>query len=167
MLIYNEIIKQIIMPLLNFNTKQNIYIQVYIFVQVPCTILSELSKNASSNQSYLFGAFLVCFSQQSINTFQTFTGNDKFPVFAVPFFPSYSTGKEQKTTNKTPTTKATCRNQRHTHISNLQSATHLNRKEAAEQPLHNWFLGDCLCHPWNRSCLKKMNLRTIHSQSLK
>lgn len=61
MLIYNEIIKQIIMPLLNFNTKQNIYIQVYIFVQVPCTILSELSKNASSNQSYLFGAFLACF----------------------------------------------------------------------------------------------------------
>lgn len=31
-----------------------IYIQVYMFVQVPCMVLSELSKNASSNQSLHF-----------------------------------------------------------------------------------------------------------------
>lgn len=75
------------MPLLNLNIEQNIYIQVYTFVQVPCIVLPELSKNASSNHS-------LHFLHENTAAFQTFTGNDKSPFFAVPSFPSHCTGKK-------------------------------------------------------------------------
>lgn len=87
------------MPLLNFNTKQNIYIQVDIFVQVPCYNIVGIKQECIFKSKWVTLAFFFFF-QWSITIFQTFTGNYKFPVFAVPSFPSYTTGKEQKSTTK-------------------------------------------------------------------
>lgn len=133
------------MPLPNFNTKHNIYIQVYIFVQVPCTILSELSKNASSNQSSLFFFFFFTI----ITTFQTFTGNDKFPVFAVDkdrnYFPATALEKNKKPqtkpqTQKQPTgTTVIC-----IHQSPVSQA--FKQEGGCRITSAHLIFGDCLCH---------------------
>lgn len=107
------------MPLLNFNTKQNIYIQVYIFVQVPCTILSELSKNASSNQSFFVWLFFSVFYNRVSPPFRLLLEMINFLSLQYPYLPVTALEKNKKPqTQKQPAGTSVT----HTHKSPISQA---------------------------------------------